>query len=89
MIWVREYKSENLSIPAGTAKPHETLAPTVDDYHPAGIVGIYHGNNNGDIVISKAYCMADKGKIGAVVKNNGSITASTPLYYQIMYVKNL
>ena len=89
LIWIRDYQTEHFSIPAGTAKSHETAAPAVEGYHPAGIAGIYHGNNNGDIVISKFYCMSDAGKIGVVVKNNGNVAADTALYFQIMYVKNL
>lgn len=89
LIWIRDYQTEHFSIPAGTAKSHETAAPAVEGYHPAGIVGIYHGNNNGDIVISKFYCKSDAGEIGVVVKNNGNVAANTALYFQIMYVKNL
>ena len=90
LIWAYTVDVGSITIPGNMAYNVTTRqAPSLAGYSAVGVLGIYHGDNDGKLVISKFYCLPDTGEYGAVIKNTTSSSITTNLYFVLLYVRGM
>lgn len=89
LIWVYTVDAGSITIPGNMPYVVSKQAPKLEGYNALGVLGIYHGDNDGRLAISKFYCQPDTGVYGAVVKNTTPSAIVTNLYFVLLYVRDV
>ena len=89
LIWAYTVDGGSITIPGNMAYVFSKQAPSLEGYNAVGVLGVYHGDNDGRLAISKFYCQPDTGTYGAVIKNTASNQITTNLYFVLLYVRDV